>query len=369
MQLLSIHFVTSGGIFDLDEAKKEILQLEKTMSDQNFWQDPGKAQKTVKRLKTVKGFLDPWKEISSRVSDLEELASLADEDDQSTLEELLSESEKINEDLKRIEVAHLLSGPNDEKNAILTIHPGAGGTESADWAQMLMRMYLHWAERRGYKTRVTDLLEGEEAGIKSATIIIAGEKAYGYLKAENGIHRLVRISPFDSNSRRHTSFASAFAIPEVDDDIEIEIREEDLRVDTFRASGAGGQHVNKTSSAIRITHIPTNIVVSCQDERSQHKNRSTAMRILKARLYALETQKKDAERAKIESEKKDIAWGNQVRSYVLQPYTMVRDHRTNLKIGNVQRVLDGDIDAFITEYLRKSKGGSVQLAEKDSEDE
>lgn len=247
----------------------------------------------------------------------------------------------------------MLRGPDDHRDALLEIHPGAGGTESQDWAEMLMRMYQRWAEAHGYTIEVLDLQPGEEAGIKSATLEIRGRYAYGYMKAEKGVHRLVRISPFDSQSRRHTSFASVFVYPVVDDTIDIQIEDKDLRIDTFRASGAGGQHVNKTSSAIRITHLPTNIVVQCQNERSQFQNKATAMKMLKAALYQRELEKREAERQKLESTKTDIAWGNQIRSYVFQPYTMVTDHRTDLKIGDVQRVMDGDLDEFIQAYLKE----------------
>lgn len=279
------------------------------------------------------------------------LELVVEDNDQSILEELNQESKKIEASAKELELRGLLSNPEDEKNAILTIHPGAGGTESHDWAQMLMRLYLRWCERREYKTEILDILAGEEAGIKSVTIEISGRYAYGYLKAESGVHRLVRISPFDASGRRHTSFASIFVVPEIDDDIEIEIDPNDLRIDTYRASGAGGQHVNRTDSAVRITHIPTNIVVTCQSERSQHKNKANAMKILKSRLYQQKLQEERAKRQKLEDEKTEIAWGNQIRSYVFQPYSMVKDHRTDFETGNVQRVMDGEIDDFIYAYL------------------
>jgi len=253
-----------------------------------------------------------------------------------------------------LEFKKMLSGDNDPNNAFLSIHAGAGGTEAQDWASMLLRMYLRWAERRGYTSEIVDMLEGEEAGIKSVTVLVSGDYAYGYLKAEVGIHRLVRISPFDANARRHTSFASVFVYPDVEDTIEIVIDEKDIRVDTFRASGAGGQHVNKTSSAVRITHLPTNIVVQCQNERSQHMNRAMAMKMLRARLYELEMKEREKERQKLEASKKQIAWGSQIRSYILQPYQMVKDHRTELEIGNVNAVLDGEIDPFIQTFLMRS---------------
>ena len=270
--------------------------------------------------------------------------------------EWLAEIEEIERHSQALEVRTMLQGSDDHRGALLTIHPGAGGLESQDWAQMLTRMYTRWAERRGYLVNVLDMQPGEEAGIKSATLEVSGDDAYGYLKAEKGVHRLVRISPFDAQSRRHTSFASVFVYPQIDDTIEIEIDESDLRVDTFRASGAGGQHVNKTDSAIRITHLPTGIVVSCQQERSQHKNRATAMKMLKAGLYERALEEQEKEKAEFESSKTEIGWGNQIRSYVFQPYTMVNDHRTELKIGDVNKVMDGDLDPFIEAYLKQSAG-------------
>ncbi len=299
---------------------------------------------------------------------------LSEDDGELFIEEFTSDVKIVKERVETLELKHLLSGLLDRKNAILEIHPGAGGTESQDWAQILMRMYLRWAERKGFKSEILDLQHGEEAGIKSATITISGPYAYGYLRSEIGVHRLVRISPFDANKRRHTSFTAVLVYPEVDEDIEIEIREEDLRIDTFRASGAGGQHVNKTSSAVRITHIPTGIVVSCQNERSQHKNRAMAMKILKARLYDMKMREQEEKMENIIGDKKEIAWGNQIRSYILHPYRMIKDHRTGLEIGNVEPVLDGDIDPFIRAYLKKnalkapetenSKEKEVSLSEK-----
>jgi peptide chain release factor 2 len=258
----------------------------------------------------------------------------------------------LRDDIESLELQNLLSGELDRRNAIVTIHPGAGGTESQDWAQMLMRMYLRWAERRGYKVEVVDMLPGEEAGIKSVTFTLNGDYAYGYVICEAGVHRLVRISPFDSNKRRHTSFASVIVYPEVEDDVDIEIRDEDIKMDTYRASGAGGQHVNKTSSAVRLTHLPTGVIVACQNERSQHKNKAMAMKVLKAKLYDLQMREKEKKMENLVGDKKDIAWGSQIRSYVLQPYRLVKDHRTGLEIGNVDAVLDGDIDRFIKEYLK-----------------
>ncbi len=258
--------------------------------------------------------------------------------------------------MESYELQTMLRGPDDARDALLTIHPGAGGTESQDWAEMLMRMYVRWAERHGCTVTILDLIPGEEAGIKSVSIEIKGEYAYGYLKAEKGVHRLVRISPFDSQARRHTSFASVFVYPDIDDTIEVELRDEDIKMDVFRASGAGGQHVNKTSSAVRLTHLPTGIVVSCQQERSQHKNKETAMKMLRAAIYQRKLEQQEAERAKLEATKTDISWGNQIRSYVFQPYTMVNDHRTEVKVSDVQRVMDGDLDGFIQAYLKRFGG-------------
>jgi len=280
------------------------------------------------------------------------LVDLAEEEqDSAALKEVRASAKKIDKDLDRLETLRLLSGKDDPKSAIVTIHAGAGGTEAQDWSQMLMRMYLRWCERCDYKTTIIDMLEGEEAGVKSVTFTVEGEYAYGYLRSEIGIHRLVRISPFDASGRRHTSFASVFVWPEIEDDIVVDINEEDLRIDTFRASGAGGQHVNKTSSAVRITHIPSGIVVQCQNERSQHRNKDMAMKVLKARLYELEEKKKAEERAKQESNKKEISWGSQIRSYVLQPYRLIKDHRTDVEVGNVDSVLDGNLDSFMEAYL------------------
>ncbi len=270
--------------------------------------------------------------------------------------ELLGEAERLGKSVESFELQTMLRGPDDGRDAILTIHPGAGGTESQDWAEMLKRMYVRWAERRGYSVAVLDEQPGEEAGIKSVSLEIKGEYAYGFLKAEKGVHRLVRISPYDSQARRHTSFASVFVYPDIDDTIEVDLREEDIKMDVFRASGAGGQHVNKTSSAVRLTHVPTGLVVSCQQERSQSKNRATAMKMLRAAIYQKKLEEQEAARAKLEATKTDNSWGNQIRSYVFQPYTMVNDHRTELKVGDVQRVMDGDLDEFIEAYLKRFGG-------------
>ena len=330
------------------------------MSSQGFWDDQEGARRVIDEANRLKGWVKPWRSLRARGDDLCELSELLDEESDAELEEEWREEIRVLEhDLVRMELRTMLQGDDDHREAMLTIHPGAGGLESQDWAEMLSRMYMRWAERRGYVIKVLDLQPAEEAGIKSVTLEVAGEHAYGFLRAEKGVHRLVRISPFDSQSRRHTSFASVFVYPVLDDEIEIEIDESDLRVDTFRASGAGGQHVNKTDSAIRITHGPTGIVVSCQQERSQHKNRSTAMKMLKAALYQRAREEKEREKQAIESSKTDNAWGNQIRSYVFAPYTMVNDHRTELKIGDVNAVMDGALDPFIEAYLKKFSAALV----------
>ena len=290
------------------------------------------------------------------------------EQDEDVSAELQRAIEVLEEQVEAGEVNTMLSGEHDEANAIVTIHPGAGGTESQDWAEMLLRMYLKWAERRGFKTEVLDYQPGDEAGFKSATITLNGDHAFGLMAAEAGVHRLVRISPFDQAARRHTSFASVYVWPEIEDDIDIEIPEKDLRIDTYRSSGAGGQHVNVTDSAVRITHLPTGIVTSCQNERSQHKNRDIAMKVLKARLYDLKQKEQQAKLEQIGGAKKDIAFGNQIRSYVLQPYQMIKDHRTKLQVGDVQRVLDGDIDQFIKTYLMQKASGTLGMGASDTED-
>jgi len=307
----------------------------------------------------IEDTLEPLGLILRKIEDVKLLFALSEEEGGEVfLQEIEEKIRELESEVADLEIKSTFTSDLDASNAILSIHPGAGGTESQDWAQMLMRMYMRWAERRGFRVEVVDLLAGEEAGIKSATLTVSGEYAYGYLKAEAGVHRLVRISPFDANRRRHTSFAAVLVYPEVSEDIEVEIRDEDIKVETFRASGAGGQHVNKTSSAVRLTHIPTGIVVSCQNERSQHKNRAMAMKILRARLYALKKKEQDKKMEELIGEKKDIAWGSQIRSYILHPYQMVKDHRTGIETGNVEAVLDGEIDHFIKGYLlRKGKAG------------
>jgi len=308
----------------------------------------------------LRSHVDLWEKLKAETEEARGYFELArEENDEETLKEVGARVAQVEKDLQAAEFKRMLGGETDRNNAIVSIHSGAGGTEAQDWASMLLRMYLRWAERKGFRTEMIDTLDGEEAGIKSATLEVTGEFAYGYLKAEVGIHRLVRISPFDAGKRRHTSFASVFVYPEIDEDIVIEVKDEDLRVDTFRSSGAGGQHVNKTESAVRFTHLPTGIVVSCQNERSQHKNRAMAMKVLKARLYELKLREQEEKAEQLNSAKKDIAWGSQIRSYVLQPYRLAKDHRTNLEIGNVDAVLDGELDEFIQAYLLQKASSSA----------
>lgn len=327
------------------------------MSEPNFWDDADRAKKISREVSLLKGRLEAWQNVDTRLTDVDLLIELAlEEDDPETLAEAASELGEIERSVEQIELQALLSGEYDSSNAILEIHPGAGGTEAQDWAQMLLRMYTRWAEEQGFKTDVLDLLPGDEAGIKSATLQISGENAYGYLRSEMGVHRLVRISPFDSSGRRHTSFASVEVLPQVEDDTSVEINPSDLRIDTYRASGAGGQHVNKTDSAVRITHLPTGIVVQCQTERSQHANKDSAMKILRARLLELKLREKESELQALRGDQGEIAWGNQIRSYVFCPYTMVKDHRTNVEVGDVDAVMDGELDTFIEAYLRHHRG-------------
>jgi peptide chain release factor 2 len=323
------------------------------MSRPDFWDKPQESQTTVENLKALKKVVDPWHAAFKSASDLKELLELLDENQEDSVREMEEEVQKLERDVESLEFQRLLSDKFDSHNAILSINAGAGGTESCDWAEMLLRMYLRWSEQHGYKVQTIDFLQGEEAGIKNTTLMIEGPYAYGYLKAESGVHRLVRISPFDANKRRHTSFASVDIIAEVDDIPEVEVKESEIRIDTYRAGGAGGQHVNKTASAVRLTHLATGIVVQCQNERSQHQNKMVAMKVLKARLY--ERYRKDREKEMLNQygEKKDIAWGSQIRSYVFHPYSMVKDHRTTHETSNVQAVMDGDLDAFIQAYLKK----------------
>jgi peptide chain release factor 2 len=343
----------SGGIFDLPTREKRIAEIDDRSSDPDFWNDNEKAQEILRERSMLQDPLATWRKLNGDLEDARLYVEMAAEEEEAAAEADTKLGE-IDGALAKLELQRLLGGEHDTGNAILTIHSGAGGTESQDWAEMLLRQYLRWCERRGFKTEMVEYSEGEGAGIKSATFTVTGPYAYGYLKCEAGVHRLVRISPFDSAARRHTSFASVFVFPEIEDDVEVEIDETDLRIDTYRSSGAGGQHVNKTDSAVRLTHLPTGIVVACQNERSQHKNKATAMKILRARLYELEMQKKQEKLDKLQETKKDIAWGSQIRSYVLHPYRMVKDHRTGVEVGNTDAVLDGDLDRFIEGYLQQT---------------
>ena len=323
------------------------------MSEPTFWDDNDTAQQVIGEVNQLKEQVESISSLEEQYEDLQVMYELAmEENDEAMLKELAKGVKSLSKNFADFELQLLLSGPYDKSNAILEIHPGAGGTESQDWAEMLLRMYTRWAESHGYKVETLDYLAGDEAGVKSVTLLIKGYNAYGYLIAEKGVHRLVRISPFDSSGRRHTSFVSVDVIPEIDDDVDIEIRTEDLKIDTYRASGAGGQHINTTDSAVRITHTPTNTVVTCQTERSQIKNRERAMKLLKAKLYERQREEQEKELAAIRGEQKEIGWGSQIRSYVFHPYSMVKDHRTNVEVGNVNGVMDGDIDPFIDAYLR-----------------
>jgi len=342
------------GFLDIATKTEKLAMLEARMTRSDFWDNREQSQSIVAEVATLKNVLEPYKRVKSKVEDLAVLAELAEMEgpESSLYQEAETSCAVLQEELDRLELVSFLSGPMDGNNAILTVHSGAGGTEACDWCSMLLRMYTHWFDKRGFQYELVDIEPGDEAGTKYATVTVSGEFAYGYLKAEKGVHRLVRISPFDANKRRHTSFASVDVLPEVNDDINIEIADSDLRIDTFRASGAGGQHINRTDSAVRLTHLATGIVVTCQSERSQHKNKANAMRILKARLYELEENKRRAEHAAESAAKGDNAWGNQIRSYVLQPYQLVKDLRTEEETSNVAGVLDGDLDRFIEAYLR-----------------
>ncbi len=346
--------MASGGIFDLARKQSDIDKLEQQVAAPNFWDNPDEAQQVMRQLTQVREAVLPWVALAQKIEDLNVYIELiADEDDaESYAEEMQHDLNEIKSTIENLELTTLLSGEHDDSNAIMEINSGAGGTESCDWVELLLRMYLRWAERKGFAVEIIDSVEGDVAGLKSVTIIIRGLNAYGYVKSERGVHRLVRISPFDAQKRRHTSFASVDVVPEITGTDDIDINPDDLRIDTFRASSAGGQHVNKTDSAVRITHIPSGIVVSCQNERSQHQNRDVAMKVLKARLMEKERQRKEAELSDLRGEQRAIEWGNQIRSYVFQPYTMVKDHRTGAETGNVTAVMDGDIDLFIQAYLR-----------------
>ncbi|MCC6484533.1 MAG: peptide chain release factor 2 [Armatimonadetes bacterium] len=340
-------------IFDVESKANRIRELEQISAQPGFWDNPDEAQSLMTEMSRLKGVVDPYGDIRQRIDDLEVMSELvAESDEESDQISLQTEYQACVEALEAFEMQTFLSGPHDESNAIVEINSGAGGTESCDWAAMLLRMYLRWAERRGFQTEILSEVEGEVAGIKNATFLVKGPLAYGYLKVERGVHRLVRISPFDSNARRHTSFASVDVVPEITDGPEIQINPDDLRVDTYRSSGAGGQHVNKTDSAVRITHIPTGIVVSCQNERSQHQNREVAMRILASKLWEVQRQEEEARLAELRGEQRKIEWGNQIRSYVFQPYQMVKDLRTDFETSDVQGVMDGELDAMIERGLR-----------------
>ncbi|HBU69000.1 MAG TPA: peptide chain release factor 2 [Elusimicrobia bacterium] len=337
---------------DFDAKKAEIASLENKISLPDFWNNQSAARETMSRLTLLKKSLQKWENIQKEIDDARTLRELlAGDNDENALKEIELSEAKILKDFRALEIEAKLSGEHDISNAIVSIHAGAGGTESCDWADMLLRLYVRWSERKGFKVNMTDILPGDEAGTKSVTFVVSGEYAYGLLQSELGVHRLVRVSPFDANKRRHTSFASVDVIPEIEDDVEIKIEDKDLRIDTYRSSGAGGQHVNKTESAIRITHLPTGIVVACQIERSQMKNRATAFKLLRAQLYELEQDKKRQSVEKHYDEKGSIAWGNQIRSYVFMPYQLVKDHRTGAEVPQVDLVMDGEIDAFIEAFL------------------
>lgn len=341
---------SSGGFFDVPAGRDELKRIEDQASAPEFWNDQDAAQKLLQKRSVLERKIQRQQQFESEIADAAVLFEFAEEDEGS-LKELQTLVQRLAHEMDLAEAEMLLAGENDERNAICTIHPGAGGTESQDWAEMLLRMYLKWAEQRSFKTEIIDYQPGDEAGLKNVTFTVTGEYAYGLLSAEAGVHRLVRISPFDQAARRHTSFASLFVYPEIDEDIEVAVNDKDLRVDTYRATGAGGQHINTTDSAVRITHLPTGIVVQCQNQRSQHQNRAVAMQVLRSRLYELELAKRKAETAELEANKADISFGSQIRSYVLAPYQLVKDTRTKLERGNVDAVLAGDIDDFIKAYL------------------
>ncbi|MEM1183235.1 MAG: peptide chain release factor 2 [Acidobacteriota bacterium] len=340
------------GFLDQAGVEHDLSELDREMQAPDFWDDPAKSAPILQKRRVVERKVDALKQLREDIDELETWRELASDDDIDP--DMVEFLERAEADVERMELEIKLSGPNDSKSAILAIHPGAGGTDSQDWAEMLLRMFLRYAEAQGYDVELFERQDAEEAGIKSATFAVRGENAFGYLQGESGVHRLVRISPFDANARRQTSFASVYVYPELDDDIEIEVLDKDLRIDTYRASGAGGQHVNRTDSAVRMTHLPTGIVVTCQNERSQHKNRATAMKILKIRLYDLEMKKREEERAAVEDAKMEISFGSQIRSYVLHPYRMVKDHRTNTEVGDADSVLDGNLTPFIEAWLRSN---------------
>lgn len=351
---MSKNYKKSGFLFDLAVKQEKIADLEHQMAAPGFWDDPDEAQKISQELTALKDSVSQYQSISERYEDMALLCQLGmDENDESVYPEVKGALDEINRDIEHLELTLMLSGEYDANPAILTLHAGAGGTEAQDWCQMLLRMYVRWAEKNNFKLETMDFLAGDEAGVKSATIRVIGHNAYGYLKAEKGVHRLVRISPFDASGRRHTSFAAVDVMPEIDDTVEININMVDVKVDTYRASGAGGQHINKTDSAVRMTHMPTGLVVQCQSERSQIQNREQCLRLLRAKLFELERQKQEQVLNEIGGEYHAIEWGSQIRSYVFHPYNMVKDHRTNAETGNTQAVMDGEIDMFIEAYLKK----------------
>ena len=356
------------NLFDISSLKEQLSELEKQTMQEGFWNDSKKSSIILQKIKTIKNKVETYNKLNNDLNNLIEMSDLIieelqisnqngqiDENNNTIALDVVDGTKALQSELDNLEIETLLSGKYDVNNAIVTIHPGAGGTESQDWAEMLYRMYTRWASANGLSVQELDYLDGDEAGLKSVTFLISGDYAYGYMKSEKGVHRLVRISPFDSGGRRHTSFASVEVLPEITEDIEIEINPDDLRIDTYRASGAGGQHINKTSSAIRITHIPTNIVVACQTERSQIQNRETAMKMLKSKLLDLKEREHKEKIEDLKGEQKDIAWGSQIRSYVFCPYTLVKDHRTNFETGNVDGVMDGDLNGFMKEYLKNYK--------------
>ena len=358
-----------GGVFDSEAVKKRIAEKETITGHPDFWNDPKKAEQLLSEIKKLKNRIEPWEALIADIEDLETLYELTQEspteEQADSIQEIDTSLTDLRDRFEKLNTLSLLSDEVDGSDAFLTVHAGAGGTEACDWARMLTRMYLRWAERHGFSVETLDELETDE-GVKSITLQISGAYAYGFLKTETGVHRLIRISPFDANARRHTSFSSVYVFPVLDDTIEVTIRPEDLRVDTYRAGGAGGQHVNKTDSAVRLTHLPTGIVVACQNERSQISNRATAMSMLRARLYEYYRNEKEKENAKFAAEKKGISWGNQIRSYIFQPYTLVKDHRTKHETGNIQAVMDGDIDSFIEDFLKKQWAN--QLMYEDTEE-
>lgn len=352
---LNLRLKEIGKSIKIDTLKAELEVLKNETLKDNFWQDTEKSSRVFTKIKTLEKKIIQYETLSSEINNLIEMNNLLTlEPDKELINELLKNSAALTDKLYNLEVETLFSGKYDANNAILTLHPGAGGTESQDWAEMLYRMYGKWANSNSFTIKELDFLEGEEAGIKSVTFLVSGENAYGYLKGEMGVHRLVRISPFDSGGRRHTSFASVEVLPEITDDIEVDINFEDLRIDTYRASGAGGQHINKTDSAVRITHIPTNIVVACQSERSQTMNKETALKMLKSKLIDLKERENKEKISELKGEQKDIAWGSQIRSYVFCPYTLVKDHRTNFEVGNVEAVMNGDLNGFMQAYLKRN---------------